>query len=362
MTSWVSLIVIFCSFAPVFSTDWCRELCRIDGELCLDGSWNEGKKCHAYVFKGDVTGYDYCYHVKRTRVTCPSGKPVTVVDAERLVKWKLDQENTVSTSDAPASSSLASARPLCDGAMGSLFGQDGSRYQLLSKHGKGSQGDVLLCRREADGQQFAVKRFPNGRADAQRELEVLKAVHGLPGFPQLIDEVVVDGVTHVVMQLLGRSIESIRKVRGEYPPMDPELVGKIGLQMVDRMKTLHSRGYVHMDLYHYNTAMGLGTDKGHLFLMDFGQARPLFSKSLKTDVKSFALSILQLLDPSTPHKKHLSSRARIEDVCKNLPRVMERLLRYSHETLGRDEVPDYELVKSMMMELSPDYSGVIPLE
>ena len=68
--------------------DACTELCDRDGPaVCTRGSWTKGNgMCYGYVFRGDPTLRNYCYHTTATADTCPgSGRPVRPSDAARLI-------------------------------------------------------------------------------------------------------------------------------------------------------------------------------------------------------------------------------------------------------------------------------------
>ena len=70
--------------------DPCSRLCEIDGPtVCTGGSYNKYGVCNRYLFLGDPSLNNICYHTSATASTCPSsGKPVSVDDAWRLVELK----------------------------------------------------------------------------------------------------------------------------------------------------------------------------------------------------------------------------------------------------------------------------------
>lgn len=52
----------------------CEDLCAFDGpERCPNGSWSKGVVCHGYVYRGDPSVRNYCYHTAATAATCPAG-------------------------------------------------------------------------------------------------------------------------------------------------------------------------------------------------------------------------------------------------------------------------------------------------
>jgi hypothetical protein len=67
--------------------DPCTTLCNRDGPtVCTRGSWTQGSICKNYLFRGDPSLNDYCYHTAATRDVCPStGIPVKVSDVPRLL-------------------------------------------------------------------------------------------------------------------------------------------------------------------------------------------------------------------------------------------------------------------------------------
>ena len=86
------------------AADPCARLCVVDGPLiCTDGSYNKNGVCHGYLFRGDPSVNDYCYHTSATASTCPSsGKAVKVADAHRLVVFsEITVGQAVGTSVGP---------------------------------------------------------------------------------------------------------------------------------------------------------------------------------------------------------------------------------------------------------------------
>jgi hypothetical protein len=56
------------------ATDMCTELCKHDGpQICTGGSWKkENGSCHGYLYRGNPSNKDYCYHTAATARSCPS--------------------------------------------------------------------------------------------------------------------------------------------------------------------------------------------------------------------------------------------------------------------------------------------------
>jgi serine/threonine protein kinase len=208
---------------------------------------------------------------------------------------------------------------------------------------------------------------------SRREIEAHKAVLGLDGFPQIVDSFEDAGYSYMVLSRLGPSIETIRSFGGTVVRLSEETIGSIGLQMVDRLETLHGRGFVHLDMYPNNIAVGDGeSGKYQLYLFDFGEARQYIisatgelelslQKTRKFDIQSLSHSILQLMKPGTPYGdlNHLDAGISLETLCEGLPNAVLRLFKYSHETLGLHESPNYSFLRSLLRELVPSYNGAL---
>ena len=83
--------IFFCILSVALGaapTDLCEQLCARDGPaVCTGGSWTKPDgACQAYMFRGDPSLNDHCYHNSATATSCPSsGQPVRVSDVSRLL-------------------------------------------------------------------------------------------------------------------------------------------------------------------------------------------------------------------------------------------------------------------------------------
>ena len=253
---------------------------------------------------------------------------------------------------------------------GLVFRATDAEYRPRALLGRGSAGEVYLVTRSTDGQEFALKRCPRS-AISDRELDAYRAVRNQVGFPQLVDAGEEDGWAYIVMTRIGRRIEDIRTVGGGRLTMLPtRTVASIGIQMVDRLETLHGLGYVHLDMYPNNVAVGLGPESTTLYLFDFGEARQVVAttdrsfrplQSFREDIRSLSHSVLQLLRPGTrygdyKHYEDDRNRPSLAELCAGLPEPVLRLFEYSHTQLGF-EVPDYTMLRALLLEMAPEYAG-----
>jgi hypothetical protein len=348
------------------AADECNDFCiaRL-GKNAGCGSYCKGKDvCQALHWKTEST---ICIHgAKVSGFGCDGLRDLRVVsctEARTLASGEAAAPATTTSSPdvippppkgKPAKKATPEVRP-----PSGLVGSDGRRYTILSKLGKGAQGDVVLARREPDGMEVAIKRCSKAQ---EHEIEALMAVQGVSGFNQLIDRFSSAETTYLVLSRLGSAISDLKKNYGSF---SPEAAGSIIIQMIDRMEALHSAGYVHLDLFPNNVVVGVGAESNQLFLIDFGQARRIRAgdeKGRRFDAMSISHSVLRLLAPSSKYgsPQHIGSTP-LETVCAGLPRAVLEMFRYTHQTLRRDESPDYDLLRSLARQLVPRYNGSLIL-
>lgn len=96
------------------------------------------------------------------------------------------------------------------------------------------------------------------------------------GFSQLVTSGIAEGITFIIMEKNGPNLKSmLRKCKTKRFSIKTAL--QIGIQMVDRLKTLHEIGYLHLDIKPDNILMG-AKDRSHedastLVLIDFGLSK-----------------------------------------------------------------------------------------
>ncbi|XP_053610909.1 serine/threonine-protein kinase VRK1-like [Plodia interpunctella] len=89
---------------------------------------------------------------------------------------------------------------------------------------------------------------------------------------------------YLVLERYGKDVWSLFKDCGRQFP--PATVFQLGLQMLDVLEYIHSRGYVHADIKGANILMGLQKGKeNQAYLVDFGLATRVSDKEFKPDPK-----------------------------------------------------------------------------
>ena len=109
--------------------DPCTELCNRNGPaVCTGGSWTKPDgTCQAYLYRGDPSGSDYCYHTAASAATCPGrGRSVRAADVARLLGGGADvaPPAPATTTRAPVTAPAPIAGPpvaLADDRLASLL-------------------------------------------------------------------------------------------------------------------------------------------------------------------------------------------------------------------------------------------------
>jgi serine/threonine protein kinase len=175
------------------------------------------------------------------------------------------------------------------------------KYVLRERIGSGAYGEVWNAESISTGEPVAVKMehiHGNPAPTLQYESRVLQLLQGTPGIPKLRyfgykEEL--NGI-FMVTELLGTSLETLAtshrmdmhpRVVKNPSPHHAEFITNIGRQMLQRLKSIHSRGMLHRDvkpdnfLFARTPALDLSrhansrpnADMPLLYIIDFGMAK-----------------------------------------------------------------------------------------
>lgn len=102
------------------------------------------------------------------------------------------------------------------------------------------------------------------------EAQIYKFLHSegeLPGIPRVYRSGVEAKHNLMLMDLLGQNLQDAMAERGPFPL---PVVLVVGLQMIDRIQNIHSKGFIHRDIKPDNIAFGLSEQSKTIFLFDMG--------------------------------------------------------------------------------------------
>ncbi len=138
--------------------------------------------------------------------------------------------------------------------------------KLISQNG--NFGDVWLCQREPDGQQFAKKVLkksdPDSIEDFAREVRLLRSLSH-PNIVQIVTMRLQKPPYWYIMPVYATTLEATLSSLHS----DEARINKIFLAILDGMAYAHSEGVIHRDLKPGNILMNSDTD---VVISDFGLA------------------------------------------------------------------------------------------
>ena len=159
-----------------------------------------------------------------------------------------------------------------------------SDFDLGSRLGKGSFGEVFAAKRRKDGKLYVIKMIRIAELSQKEQRAAVNEVHVMaslssPYVVRYYDSFIEDGLLHIVMEYCSRGdLQQLIKAETEAnaPPMDEERVWAIFLQVLLGLAYLHSRRILHRDLKSANIFLATG---GFIKIGDLGVARVLGTES-----------------------------------------------------------------------------------
>lgn len=270
----------------------------------------------------------------------------------------------------------------------------GGKYILDKQLGKGSFGVVYQAKDTVTSMDVAVK-LETVRAKGQQlgnEANVLRGLQGCPGFPELYWHGTEGGYNILVAELLGSSLENLKATLASF---SMKTTVQCTLQLLQRLKDMHDRCYIHRDMKPDNILLGK-TNPALIYLIDFGLSRkftdpkskqhipfkenkPLIGtaryasvnnhagveQSRRDDLESLAYILLYLLKGKLPWQGIKAKNKRLRygligefkrsestrKICKDVPEEFAGLLDYAR-SLKFEEAPNYEFLISMFTDFA----------
>lgn len=203
------------------------------------------------------------------------------------------------------------------------------------------------------GKRYALKKAKSKGNILDREFGVLKEFFTDEGVPKAHELFKCrDGTDCLVLELVGPSLADLHKNSRTMDPLPIDTIGSIAIQLIDRMESVHRRGFVHGDLFGNNVSPGIGENKGIVYAIDFGQATRIRDPSARS--KSFdAQSIVFTISNMLKHSRTRGILPEVSDLVKHVQIAKER----------GDKFLDYnymrELMESLMGRVGKKYTGKV---
>ena len=183
----------------------------------------------------------------------------------------------------------------------------------------------------------------------QFEINVYRSIqHMKPvlGFAKMLHHGTEQGYNFLVMTRLGKPLDTLlEEVLSTRPTGTLGHAGglsfKTGLMLADqalqRLQTLHDKGFIHRDLKPGNFMMGHGPYAPVLHLIDFGMAKPYVDKAgnhIAMSDRNFIIGTTMFMSINIHHSRRLGRR----DYLENLGYVLLFLMKGSLPWMGMDHM------------------------
>jgi len=144
-----------------------------------------------------------------------------------------------------------------------------NKYQLLEKLSQGSFGKVFKASNIRTGEIVAIKTEVKTKEQKSLKMEakIYQYLANNDGFPQLKWFGSTNNVNFLVTNLLECSIT---KLVQKYGRLSVKTVLLLGIQMIERIQTLHNHYLIHRDIKPDNFMINISDKTNKVFLIDFG--------------------------------------------------------------------------------------------
>ena len=262
------------------------------------------------------------------------------------------------------------------------------KYKVLKILGKGSFGCVFQGRNLIDNSEIAIKTEKiNAKSHLlETESNFLSLLKGF-GIPEIRSYGRYGNFYVLVEEILGPNLNQIKKIQS-FTLKD---IAMIGIQIIDRIEYVHSKGIIHRDIKPENFTIGYKNDST-IYIIDFGIARKYKSsrtgkhlsykltgklfgtvryisynasrgveQSRRDDLESIGYMLLYLCSVKLPWQglrlKDLNTKKKYlemlylkkysipERLCKSLPIEFAEYIKYCRD-LSFEQDPNYDYLRS----------------
>ena len=142
-----------------------------------------------------------------------------------------------------------------------------NKYEILKRISEGSFGSVYKAKNIRTGELVAIKierKNDNNINTIKSEAKIYQYLAKQHGFPQLKWYGTTDQFNYLVINLLVCSLTKLTKIQGS---LSLKTILLIGIQLIQRIETLHSKYLLHRDIKPDNFLLG---SNNTFYLIDFG--------------------------------------------------------------------------------------------
>lgn len=266
-----------------------------------------------------------------------------------------------------------------------------NKYKLIEKISQGSFGIVYKAENIRTKENVAIKleKNTNEHKSLKFEAKIYQYLGKIDGFPQLKMFGTFDDINYMVIDLLGKPLSHMIHY---YKAFSLKTTLILGIQIINRIKTLHESQLIHRDIKPSNFIFGSGVKSTNkLYLIDFGFAKRYLNnrthiqenriKNIIGSKNFVSLNVHKLVEPSrrddlesciyviltmlfgTLEWFNNSCDLEIYNLKNNILNVSEvptfaKTMLYYVRSLSFDETPDYEYIINVMKKCFNDNSFI----
>lgn len=149
----------------------------------------------------------------------------------------------------------------------------GGAYRVGRKIGCGSFGEIYLGTSLQTGKEVAIKMEYSKKKNPHLlfEARIYKILGCRQGIPRVFWYGVKGGYNVMIMELLGPSLEDLFSYCGRKFQLKTVLM--LADQMIKRIETVHTLGFIHRDIKPHNFLIGRESNQSTIYIIDFGLAK-----------------------------------------------------------------------------------------
>ena len=229
-----------------------------------------------------------------------------------------------------------------------------NKYNIISKIGNGSFGTIYKGENIRTNEYVAIKVEPinNEIKMLKNETKIYQYLNGCQFVPQIKWFGKDDNNYYMVINLLGNSLQDLLN---KYKKFSLSLTLKLGIKLLEIIKSIHEKGLVHRDIKPHNFLFEInGLDK--LFIIDFGFCKTYLDNKTNQHIKETKISAL-IGSPNyasiNSHNKMVISRR------DDLESIFYILFYLYKGSLPWSEISDENLILKLKKKLNFDLPSIL---
>ena len=264
-------------------------------------------------------------------------------------------------------------------------------YKLYfdKKLGHGSFGEIYKGEEISTHKKIAIKCEiveQNRMSLLKSEIEILKYLKGIKGVPKIYHFLYTKKYNFMIFELLGKNIDDIFNIC--HKKFSLETILSLGLQMINRIESIHSVHIIHRDIKPENFLIGREKRISTIYLCDFGLAKrfrnqktgnhipyannkrftgtPSFAsvythlgceQSRRDDLESLAYILIYLGTGTLPWKG-IKTKSKLEKYSKILTKKMNTNSEELLNGLPNEFMDFLQNVRDLQFEQKPNYDNL----